>query len=58
MSAKELVIEIAREMNMHAEDFQKYVDLLDSNLLKTQLALKDLDSEDWKTLQLPIGLSS
>ena len=58
MSAKDLVFDIARDLKMHPEDFHRYVEILDKNLLTTQLALKDIDNDDWKQLGFPIGLSS
>ena len=58
MSAKDLIFEIASEMNQKPENFQKFVDILDENFLMTQQALVDLENEDWKELRLPLGLSS
>ena len=52
------VFDIARDLNMRPEDFQQYIDILDKNFLTTQLALKDIDSDDWRQLGFPIGLSS
>ena len=58
MTAKDLIFEIASEMNQKPENFQKFVDILDENFLITQQALCDLQNEDWKELRLPLGISS
>ena len=58
MSAKDLVFEVARDLNMSVESIQQYGEILDENFLTTQIALKEIDNEDWKQLGFPIGLSS
>ena len=58
MSAKDLVFEVARDLNMSIESIQQYAEKLEENFLTTQIALKDIDNDDWKQLGFPIGLSS
>ena len=47
MSSKELIYEIATDMNKSPEEFQKYVDILSENFLDTVENLKEVTDEQW-----------
>ena len=57
MSSKEFIHQVAKDMGKKPEDFQKYIDILDDNLLDSVEQLRELKEEDWRNdLKFPLGL--
>ena len=56
MQSKDFIFEIARDMNKEPEDFQKFVDILEDNLLDTVESLNEVSDKQWEQFSFPIGL--
>lgn len=57
MSAKDLMLKIAKSMNKSEKDFEKYIQALEDNFLDTVESLRDVTDEQWREdLKFPVGL--
>jgi hypothetical protein len=57
MSSKDFLLQVAKEMGKKPEDFQKYIDILEENMIDTVESLRQLTEEEWRNdLKFPLGL--
>lgn len=57
MSSKDFIDQVARDMGKKPEDFKKYYDILEENMIDTVESLSQLTEEElWKGLGFPLGL--
>jgi len=57
MSSKDFLLQVAKDMGKKPEDFQKYLDILEENMIDTVESLGQLTEEELrKDLNFPLGL--
>jgi hypothetical protein len=56
MSAKDFLLQVAKEMGKQPEDFQKYVNILEDNMIETVESLSLLTEAELSNLKFPLGL--
>ena len=56
MTSRNLILQVATEMNRTPEQVEKFISLLEDNWLSTAESLKDLSDQDYKDMGFPIAL--
>lgn len=56
MTSRELILQIATEMNRTPEQMEKFINSLEDNMLDTVESMKELSDQDYKDMGFPIGL--
>ena len=56
MTSRDLVLQIATEMNRRPEQMEKFISALEDNMIDTVQAMKELSEQNYRDLGFPIGL--
>ena len=56
MTSRDLILQIATEMNRTPEQMEKFISSLEDNMLDTAESMKELSDQDYKDMGFPIGL--
>jgi len=55
-TAKDFILSVAQKINKTPQDVSKYIDILEENWIENAGALRQMDDEQWKSLNIPLGL--
>ena len=56
VTSRDLILQIATEMNRTPEQMEKFINSLEENMLDTVESMKELSDQDYKDMGFPIGL--
>lgn len=55
-SSRDFLVHVATKINKKPQDVEKFIESLESNWIENVGAIKQIDDDQWKQLNIPMGL--
>ena len=55
-SSRDFLVHVAAKINKKPQDVEKFIEALESNWIENVGAIKQIDDDQWKQLNIPMGL--